>query len=181
MRSQSITPCKSLCKKPDRWTDPLRSILFLDPTGFPKLRTMERRRPRNPPTRPLVLIVDSHDDTRALYALALSGMGFDVVPASDSEDGYFRAWTTHPDIIVTELSITPIDGWTFVRDLKDDPRTRDIPVVILTGHGQASVREQAEREGCAALFLKPCLPEQLAVGLRELLHRQSTPAHAISP
>ncbi|PYR64209.1 MAG: hypothetical protein DMF91_01065, partial [Acidobacteria bacterium] len=80
--------------------------MFLDPTGFPKLRTMERRRPRNPPTRPLVLIVDSHDDSRALYALALSGMGFDVVPASDSEDGYYRAWTTHPDIIVTELSIT---------------------------------------------------------------------------
>ena len=142
---------------------------------------MERRRPRNPPTRPLVLIVDSHDDSRALYALALSGMGFDVVPASDSEDGYYRAWTTHPDIIVTELSITPIDGWTFVRDLKDDPRTRDIPVVILTGHSQASVREQAEREGCAALFLKPCLPEQLAVGLRELLRPQSAPAQAISP
>ena len=142
---------------------------------------MDRRRQRNPPTRPLVLIVDSHDDSRALYALALSGMGFDVVPATDSEDGYYRAWTTHPDIIVTELSITPIDGWTFVRDLKDDPRTRDIPVVILTGHGQASVREQAEREGCAALFVKPCLPDQLAIGLRELLDRQSTAAHAIGP
>jgi CheY-like chemotaxis protein len=106
-------------------------------------------------------------------------MGFDVVPASDSEDGYYRAWTTDPDVIVTEVSLAPIDGWTFVHDLKDDPRTRDIPVVILTAHGPASVRERAEREGCAALFVKPCLPEQLAVGLRELLRRQSTPAHAI--
>src|SRR5438034_10453877 len=115
MRSQDITPCKSVCKKPDRWTDPLRSILFLDPTGFPKLRTMERRRPRNPPTRPLVLIVDSHDDSRALYALALSGMGFDVVPASDSEDGYYRAWTTHPYIHVTEPQNYPIDSEYIVR------------------------------------------------------------------
>src|SRR6266567_2660882 len=139
---------------------------------------MDRRRQRNPPARPLVLIVDGHEDTRALYALALSGMGFDVMPASDSEDGYFRAWTTHPDVIVTEVAITPIDGWTFVRDLKDDPRTRDIPVVILTGHGEASVRERAEREGCSALFVKPCLPEQLAVGLRDLVQRNGSAAHA---
>jgi len=139
---------------------------------------MDRRRQRNPPTRPLVLIVDGHEDTRALYALALSGMGFDVVPASDSEDGYFRAWTAHPDVIVTEVSLAPIDGWTFVHDLKDDPPTRDIPVVILTGHGQPSVRERAERAGCAALYVKPCLPDQLAVGLRDLLGGNGSTAHA---
>src|SRR5438477_10625001 len=125
---------------------------------------MERRRPRKPPTRPLVLIVEDHDDTRRLYALALSAMGFDTVPASNSEDGYHRAWIAHPDVIVTETSLAPIDGWTFLHNLKGDPRTRDIPVVMLTGHGQLWVRERAEREGCAALFVKPCLPDELAMG-----------------
>jgi two-component system chemotaxis response regulator CheY len=134
---------------------------------------MERRRPRKPPTRPLVLIVDGHDDTRALYALALSGMGFDVVPASDGDDACFRAWATHPDVIVTEVSLPPMDGWSFVQNLKRDPRTRDIPVVVLTGHAQRSVHERAEREGCVAVFVKPCLPDQLALGLRELLNRDS--------
>ena len=135
---------------------------------------MERRRPRKPPTRPLVLIVDGHDDTGALYALALSAMGFEVVPARDGEDGCYRARATHPDIIVTEVSLPPVDGWSFVQNLKHDPRTRDIPIVVLTGHGQPSVRERAEREGCAAVFVKPCLPDQLALGLRELLNRYSS-------
>ena len=153
--------------------------MILDPAQFSESsEPMDRRRQRNPPARPLVLIVDGHEDTRALYALALSGMGFDVMPATDSEDGYFRAWTTHPDVIVTEVSLAPIDGWTFVHDLKGDPRTRDIPVVIVTAHGQSSVREQAMRAGCAALFVKPCLPDQLAIGLRDVLSGDGSTAPA---
>jgi CheY-like chemotaxis protein len=132
---------------------------------------MERRRPRKPPMRPLVLIVDGHDDTRDLYAFALETMGFETITVNDGADVYARAWETHPDIIVTEVSLPRIDGWNVVQDLKRDARTRSIPVVLLTGHAQPSVRERAEREGCAAVFVKPCLPEQLALGLRELLNR----------
>jgi len=129
---------------------------------------MERRHPRHPPTRPLVLIVDGHEDTRALYALALSANGFDVVPALDGDDGFERAWMTHPDVIVTEVAL-PTDGWGFVHSLKLDPRTRDIPILVLTGYAQPSVRDRAAREGCAAVMTKPCLPEELARGLRQVL------------
>jgi CheY-like chemotaxis protein len=132
---------------------------------------MESRRPVATSTRPIVLIVDGHDETLALYALALSGMGFDVVAARNTEDAYHRARRTHPDIIVTEISHPMNDGWSFVDNLKHDTRTRDIPVVVLTGHGQPSLRERSEREGCAATLLKPCLPEQLALRLRVLLGR----------
>jgi CheY-like chemotaxis protein len=138
---------------------------------------MERRRPRQPPARPLVLLVDGHDDTRELYVLALEFLGFQTVIADDAEDAFLRAWETHPDIIVTEVSLVPVDGWHLVQDLKRDPRTRDIPVVVLTGHAQASVRERAQREGCAALFVKPCLPDQLAVGLRDTLSRHFSHVH----
>ena len=53
--------------------------------------------PGNPPERPLVLIVEGHDDTRAMYALALSAMGFDVVATQDGTEAYRRAWEIHPD------------------------------------------------------------------------------------
>ena len=130
---------------------------------------MDRRRPRNPPTRPLVLIIEGHEDTRAMYALALSGMGFDVVAAQDDADAYRRAWEVHPDIIVTDLPTPNQDGWQFLQDLKQNPRTRDIPLVAVSGHAQRSPGERAEGNGFAAFFLKPCLPDELAAGLRQVL------------
>ena len=140
---------------------------------------MDRRRPRRPPTRPLVLVVDAHDDTRALYALALSVMGFDVVAACDADDGCRRVWETHPDIIVTELEVPHYNGWQFLHDLKQNAHTRDIPVVAVSAHVQETVRERAEREGFAAFFPKPCMPDQLASGLRQVLdghgHAQAGP------
>jgi DNA-binding response OmpR family regulator len=139
---------------------------------------MERRRPQTLPARPLVLIVDGHDDMSALYALALSAGGFDVVPASVRETPYRLASATRPDIIVIEVSHLRSDGWSFVQDLKRETRTRAIPVVVLTDSDEPSVRERAAREGCAALFVKPFLLEDLILGLRELLGRNVSDAHA---
>jgi CheY-like chemotaxis protein len=140
---------------------------------------LERRRPRprTPPVRPLVLIVDGHEDTREPYALALESWDFETITEPDGASAYARAWLTHPDIIIitiTEITLPGIDdwtnnGWKLVRDLKGHPRTRGIPIVVLTAHDQPAVRVRAEREDCATVLVKPCLPEQLASALRALL------------
>jgi two-component system cell cycle response regulator DivK len=131
---------------------------------------MDRRRPRNPPTRPLVLVVEGHEDTRELYTLALSASGFEVTTIVDGAEAYRRAWELHPDIIVTDLPMPNRDGCQFLQDLRQDPHTRDIPVVAVSGHVQRSVRERAERDGFAAFLPKPCLPDELAEGLRQVLN-----------
>jgi CheY-like chemotaxis protein len=136
---------------------------------------MERRRPRQSPARPLVLIVDSHDDARELNAVALASFGFETETVDDPAHAYARAWATHPDIIAAEVSFPQLDGWVFIQDLKRNPRTRDIPVVVVTSHGETPVRERAEREGCAAFLMKPCLPRDLAMTLRSVLGH--TPTH----
>jgi CheY-like chemotaxis protein len=130
---------------------------------------MERRLPHSPPVRPVVLIVESHEDTRALYAIALSGMGFEVIAEGNCANAYGRAWKAHPDVIVTDLTLRQLDGWELLRDLKQDPRTRDIPVVVITADSQPVVRERVERERGAACLLKPCLPDALASELRHVL------------
>lgn len=108
---------------------------------------MERRRPRRPPSRPLVLIVDGHADNYALYALGLSAMGFDVLPAGGDADAWERAWTMHPDVIVTESTPPLGDGRGLLDRLREDARTRDIPVVAVS----------------------PCPPGALATELRRVL------------
>jgi two-component system cell cycle response regulator DivK len=130
---------------------------------------MERRRPRKPPLRPLVLIIERHDDTRALYAIGLAAQGFEVVAVGDDAHGAQRAWELHPDIIVTDLPTPDSDGGEFLRELKQNSRTRDIPVVAVSGYVRRSHRELAMRTGFAACFPKPCLPDRLAAGLRGVL------------
>jgi two-component system, cell cycle response regulator DivK len=136
---------------------------------------MDRRRPRKPPGRPLVLIVDGHEDTRALYAIGLSANGFEIAAVPDGVEAYRRVWEVGPDIIVTDLPMPNDDGWQFLEDLKENPHTRDIPLVAVSGDVQRSVRERAADDGFAAFFTKPCLPEELAAVLRRVLDEQ---AHA---
>jgi two-component system, cell cycle response regulator DivK len=129
---------------------------------------MERRL-RTAPARPLVLIADGHADTRELYSVALKMLGFETLTVDDGKQAYERARDMHPDVIVTEIVFPRDDGWSLVDELKHDAQTRDIPVVVLTGHAEASVRERAGREGCAALLVKPYLPDELAHALHEVL------------
>jgi CheY-like chemotaxis protein len=132
---------------------------------------MDCRGPRNRPTRPLVLVVDDDDDTRELYVAGLAVFGFEAIDAADCEQAYRRAWDFHPDVVVTDLTLRGGEGWQLIYDLKREPRTRDIPVVLLTDHAAPSLRERAEREGCAGFFVKPCLPDELATELRHVLER----------
>jgi len=132
---------------------------------------MNRRRPRKVPSRPLVLIVDDHDDTRELYIESLVAFGFEAIGAADCQQACRRAWESHPDIVVTDLSLPGGDGWQLIQDLRRQARTRDIPVVLLTAYVVPSFRERAQQEGCAAFFVKPCLPHELAAELRHVLDR----------
>ncbi len=131
---------------------------------------MDRRRPHKLPARPLVLVVDGHDDAQEPYALALPAFGLEAMRVEIAA-AYRRAWETHPDIIVIDASLRQSDAWELLRQLKADPRTRDVPVVVLASQGETSVRERAEREGCAVCLIKPCLPKHLAVELRAVLIR----------
>jgi two-component system, chemotaxis family, CheB/CheR fusion protein len=130
---------------------------------------MDRRRARTPAGHPLVLVVDDHDDTRELYVQSLVAFGFEAIEAADCEQAYRRAWDFHPDIVITDLTLRGADGWQLIQDLKREPRMQAIPVVVLTGHAAPLLRERADQEGRAGFFVKPCLPDELATGLRHVL------------
>jgi CheY-like chemotaxis protein len=129
-----------------------------------------------------VLIVDGQQDRLALNALGLTMMGFDVLAANDSVTALGRVSTRSPNIIVTDLILRQASGWDLLSQLKSDPLTCDIPVVMLTGSAAFETRERAMREGCAALIVTPCLPDRLAVELRMLLlrHRATDRVSAVN-
>ena len=116
-----------------------------------------------------MLIVDGQQERLALYAIALSAMGFDVMAAHDTATAFGRASAMCPDIIVTDLELRSASGWDLLARLKGEPSTSHIPVVILASMWEQGTSERARREGCAALLVQPCLPDRLAVELRSLL------------
>jgi len=132
---------------------------------------MDSRRLGNRTTRPLVLVVDDHDDTREMYIEGLGSCGFETIGAAGGEEACRRAWQLQPDIVVTDLTLRGSDAWQLIQDLQRDARTRNVPIILLTGHAATSLRERAERAGCAGFFVKPCLPDELATELRNVLDR----------
>jgi two-component system, cell cycle response regulator DivK len=122
---------------------------------------------------PLVLVVDDYQDAREMYAEYLSFSGFRVEEASNGTEALQKAVALVPDVILMDLSLPGMDGWTATRTLKGDQRTHHIPVVALTGHALAGASESARQAGCDAFVTKPCLPEDLVVELRRVLQRGS--------
>lgn len=117
----------------------------------------------------LVLVVDDFADNREMYSEYLSFSGYDVIEAKNGMEAIAAARDRMPDIIVMDLSLPVMDGWEATRRLKADERTRQIPVVALTGHALAGHSRGAREAGCDSFLAKPCLPDQLVAEIRRML------------
>ena len=120
-------------------------------------------------SQPLVLVVEDYQDAREMYCEYLRFSGFDVVEAGNGFDAIAQAVDTSPDIILMDLALPRMDGWEATRRLKADPRTKDIPIVALTGHALAGHADSAQKAGCDSFVTKPCLPDALVAEIRKVL------------
>lgn len=110
-----------------------------------------------------------------MYAEWLTEAGFSVHQAHNGLQALERAFESVPDIVVTDLNIPGIDGFELTRRLKQDPRTRTIPVVAVTGYAAFQADPgRAIRAGCDAVLEKPCSPDHLEATLRTLLNGRQT-------
>jgi CheY-like chemotaxis protein len=127
-------------------------------------------------TGPSVLLVEDDQDGRRMYVEWLTEAGFRVSEAHNGLQALERALDARPDVVVTDLNIPGIDGFELTRRLKQDPRTRDIPVVAVTGYAAfAADPDRAHRAGCDVVLQKPCLPDDLAGAIRGLIRERSRP------
>jgi|SRR5690242_3495833 two-component system, cell cycle response regulator DivK len=142
------------------------------PTSAPT--ALPRPRPRSGPrarTQRTVLIVDDAVDTREMYGTFLGYRGFGVLTAADGDAGVHTALAQRPDVIVMDLAMPRLNGISAVAQLKQHPRTRAIPVIILTGYAFRAIQQGALEAGADVFLTKPCLPEDLERHVRALLDR----------
>jgi DNA-binding response OmpR family regulator len=123
-------------------------------------------------TTPWVLVIEDIRDQAELCTDVCAQAGFNATTAANGLLGYNKARTTRPDLIVLDLILPDVDGWEVCKQLKADPQTKDIPIVILTAHEEAHGALIAREAGCAAYLKKPCPPTELVRVLNRVLRDQ---------
>ena len=118
---------------------------------------------------PIVLIVIDDRDLLAMYAFGLLAMGFQPVTAETADQALTRARQCRLDAIVVDVTLGAMSGLDLARRLRADARSRDAAVIMLAGDSSAAVRQEARDAGSDRFLMKPCLPDKLAVEIREVL------------
>lgn len=119
-----------------------------------------------PFSSPVVLIVDDHKDSLAMYAFGLLALGFAPVNAGCADDAFERACAIRPDVVVADVTLPGVSGLELTRRLRGDTRTKEAGIIVLA---QAASREQAADAGCDRIVLKPCPPDALALEIRDVI------------
>ena len=120
--------------------------------------------------RPLALVIDDSEDTRAIYAFALELEGFRVEEARNGREGLQEAVDLRPDIIITDLSMPIMDGRETIRRLRADDRSRHIPIIACSGRAVGGGINDTSAD---VLLPKPCPLDMLLFEVRRLVRRSA--------
>lgn len=118
-----------------------------------------------------VLLVEDDEETRLAYRALLEHAGWSVDEASDGEQALRMFNGTLPRVVVIDISLPGVDGWEMTRRLKLDERTRDVPVLLVTGHTLDEDRQRARDLGCAGYLAKPVPPSRFVEEVERLAER----------
>ena len=111
-----------------------------------------------------ILVIDDDADVRGVVGTLLTQAGYQTIDAEYGLNGYSKAQSEQPDLILLDLMMPVMDGFEVLRKLKGDPTTQTIPVIILTARIDAASERECMQSGATDYIKKPW-------GLRELEDR----------
>lgn len=115
-----------------------------------------------------VLVVEDDPSVRSLLRVLLEGEGYEVLLATDGLQGLLQIELQHPDAVVLDLMMPNVSGDRVLREIREDPRLRQVPVLVVSG--RHDVRESFDGLlGAANVFEKPFEPSKLLARLAEVL------------
>jgi CheY-like chemotaxis protein len=116
-----------------------------------------------------ILIVEDNELNRDMLSRRLERRGFEIVVAVDGQQGIEMATSASPDLILMDMSLPIVDGWTAATKLKASEKTQHIPVIALTAHAMTGDREKAIEAGCDDYDVKPVELDRLLGKIYTLL------------
>ena len=102
-----------------------------------------------------ILLVEDHEELWDFLSRRLRRRGFEVALAHDGRQALDQVAAQAPDIVLLDMNLPVMDGWTVARTLRADPATRTLPLIALTAHAMAGDDNRAFAAGCNAYHPKP--------------------------
>jgi two-component system, cell cycle response regulator DivK len=120
---------------------------------------------------PLVLVAEDNEDNRIIATTILRHAGYRVIEASCGTDVLQLARSELPDLILMDVGMPDIDGWTATRTLREDPSTAGVKILAFTAHALPADRLHAIEVGCDGYLAKPVPPDVLLKAVDGVLGR----------
>jgi CheY-like chemotaxis protein len=116
-----------------------------------------------------VLIVDDQPDERTIQGAMLDHLGYRVCEAASGPEGLESAAELLPDLVLLDVAMPNMDGFTVCRELRADPRTQAVRIVLFTASVAVGLRESAEACGADGVLVKPVDPRAVAAEVHRLI------------
>ena len=116
-----------------------------------------------------ILLVDDHEDNRVALLAVLEREGYGTLAAANGQEALDIVREHSPDLVLMDLAMPVMDGRTAMQELRADPRTADVPIVVLTAMALSVDRDRMIAEGFNGLLIKPCMPPLLLKEVRSLI------------
>lgn len=116
-----------------------------------------------------IVIADDEVFMLRLLEMTLKKGGYAVTSCHDGNEALAAVFAAPPHLIVLDVMMPSLDGLGALRQLKENPSTQNIPVIVLSGKGHALTRVEAERAGALLFFAKPFSPNQLLEEVKKIL------------
>ncbi len=119
-----------------------------------------------------ILVVDDDIDSALPVLGALDAAGYDVATARDGWDGLSQARRLHPDLVLLDVTMPAMDGWTFMKFIRAHRDLAAIPVIFVTGSSSPEDRERGLKLGASGWLTKPVATELLLAEIAAVLDRR---------
>ena len=106
-------------------------------------------------TAPTILVIEDYSDTRRFLSVLLRGKGYNVVEAEDGMDGYLKATSTIPDLIIMDLALPALDGVEAARRIHETTNLSEVPIIALSAYLTADLQDEVLATGFVEMFAKP--------------------------
>jgi two-component system, chemotaxis family, chemotaxis protein CheY len=127
----------------------------------PQTDALEQQQTEAPPMSKRILTIDDSKTMRDMLLLTLTDAGFEVLQGVDGEDGLAVLGDQKVDVIITDINMPKMDGYEVIRQLRQNPRHKTTPILVLTTESDADKRNIARGAGATGWMVKPFDPEGL--------------------
>lgn len=120
-------------------------------------------------TKKKILIVDDSEFVRNYHSYILEQAEFQVITAVDGSDGLEKLYTNHCDLVFTDINMSNMDGYEFIRRVRAHGEYNSLPIIIVSTESEAKDKTKGFEAGANLYIVKPSSPEMMVENIRMIL------------